>query len=192
MWLIPAGGLRGIGLKEVKRLTSMSTAIEGLGQEKLHFRVLTSPVQDDQIAWYYAISFVARLVAYVSTLGLLVIFIFLILKYFGDFGSETTTFEEEVRETETNPLLPSKRVPFTYGACEEDLESGEGNGGSSQDLYDGKICVICFDEPRNCFFVPCGHCATCYVCAQRIAKGDNSVCPVCRRFIRKVRKFIVQ
>ncbi|RVW57497.1 hypothetical protein CK203_078880 [Vitis vinifera] len=123
---------------------------------------------------------------------LLVIFIFLILKYFGDFGSETTTFEEEVRETETNPLLPSKRVPFTYGACEEDLESGEGNGGSSQDLYDGKICVICFDEPRNCFFVPCGHCATCYVCAQRIAKGDNSVCPVCRRFIRKVRKFIVQ
>uniref|UniRef100_F6HSW3 Uncharacterized protein n=1 Tax=Vitis vinifera TaxID=29760 RepID=F6HSW3_VITVI len=68
MWLIPAGGLRGIGLKEVKRLTSMSTAIEGLGQEKLHFRVLTSPVQDDQIAWYYAISFVARLVAYVSTL----------------------------------------------------------------------------------------------------------------------------
>lgn len=86
-------------------LANVSTAIEGLGQEKLH-SVLTTPVrvsqqqqvhphapmqivnsintnwrmifvplvsfeQDDQDAWYFAISFVARLVAYVSTIGML-------------------------------------------------------------------------------------------------------------------------
>ena len=91
------------------------------------------------------------------------IFVFLILKYFGEFGNESTSEVEEERETETHPLLvPSKGAPFTYGTCEEDLESG-----NAEDLYDGKICVICFDGPRNSFFVPCGHCATCYVCAQR-------------------------
>ncbi|KAJ6675895.1 hypothetical protein OIU85_011988 [Salix viminalis] len=57
---------------------------------------------------------------------------------------------------------------------------------SSEDLYDAKLCVICYDDQRNCFFVPCGHCATCYDCAQRIMEEDNKMCPICRRLIHKM------
>ncbi|KAJ6916377.1 hypothetical protein NC652_018933 [Populus alba x Populus x berolinensis] len=132
------------------------------------------------LGWYPAISLLARLVAYVSIL---------------EEGNEV-----EIRAAETDQLLPRKALSllFSYGTCNKDLESGNcstggggGGGGknsSSEELYDGKICVICYDEERNCFYVPCGHCATCYVCAQRIFNSENKVCPVCRRFIGKIRK----
>jgi hypothetical protein len=29
------------------------------------------------------------------------------------------------------------------------------------------MCIICFDQRRNCFFDPCGHCATCYSCSMK-------------------------
>ncbi|EEF37446.1 conserved hypothetical protein [Ricinus communis] len=86
-------------------------------------------------------------------------------------------------------------MEFSYGTCSntDSEESGYCSSSTSSsnfstELYDGKVCVICYDEERNCFFVPCGHCATCYVCARRIFDGENKVCPVCRRFIGKVRK----
>ncbi|KAJ6366796.1 hypothetical protein OIU77_003221 [Salix suchowensis] len=115
--------------------------------------------------------------------------------------SEDEGNEVEVRATETDQLWPRKALSllFSYGTCNKDLESGDcgGGGGSSsssdknscsEELYDRTVCVICYDEERNCFYVPCGHCATCYVCAQRIFNSENKVCPVCRRFIGKIRK----
>ncbi|XP_044511884.1 E3 ubiquitin-protein ligase APD2-like [Mangifera indica] len=156
---------------------------------------ITTKNEDDLVQWGFALSLFARLVAYVAILALLVIILFLILKCLADFDNYQTT-EEEATASETNPLLQSaKTVPFTYGACERDLESGNcsscsssSSSNSSEELYDGKICVICYDEERNCFLVPCGHCATCYDCAQRIFKGENRTCPVCRRLIGKVRR----
>ncbi|OMP01874.1 Zinc finger, RING-type [Corchorus olitorius] len=85
-------------------------------------------------------------------------------------------------------VLEKARV-LTDGTCEEEGEDIEtGSCSSSEELYDGRMCVICYDEQRNCFLVPCGHCATCYDCAQRIYEGENKVCPVCRRVIGKVRR----
>lgn len=95
----------------------------------------------------------------------------LLFKYIG--GCENERVEEaeaaETTESETDPLVSTKEVPCLYGAMEEEEEedSEMGLNRGSNDLYDGKICVICYDERRNCFFVPCGHCATCYACAQR-------------------------
>ncbi|XP_016741409.1 E3 ubiquitin-protein ligase APD1 isoform X2 [Gossypium hirsutum] len=93
--------------------------------------------------------------------------------------------------TETDPILPEKSVRLTYGTTAEDdnddAETGSSSS-SSEDLYDAKLCVICYDDQRNCFFVPCGHCATCYDCAQRIMEEENKVCPICRRLIHKVRR----
>ncbi|KAL8141090.1 hypothetical protein V2J09_007111 [Rumex salicifolius] len=106
------------------------------------------------------------------------------------FGTSTTHevfVPRRVEQSESDPLMPEKPVGFTYGTGDEDQETGSSNG-SSNELYDGKICVICYDEERNCFFVPCGHCATCYDCAQRIIEGESRVCPICRRLIHKVRK----
>lgn len=107
----------------------------------------------------------------------------MVMKYLEELDEERSTGVEGAA-AETSRLWPGKTVRFTYGTCEQDLESGvctgtsfsssSGSGESSstsspEDLYDKKLCVICYDEQRNCFFVPCGHCATCYVCAQRYA-----------------------
>lgn len=102
--------------------------------------------------------------------------IFLIMKYLTDIDNQETA-DQDITVTETNPLQPQKATttPFTYGTCDDkDLESGNcstsissNSSRFSEELYDGKVCVICYDEERNCFFVPCGHCATCYVCAKR-------------------------
>lgn len=167
--------------------------MDGLTQlNSTQFPTLTEPnenLQGDLIDWMFALSFVARLVVYVLILALLVVIFSLILKYFGECDCERTPTPEEGAENETNPLWPEKAKPFTYGTCDEDdLESGECTASSSQVLYDEKICVICYEYQRNCFFVPCGHCATCYACAQRILEGESKTCPVCRRLIRKVRK----
>ncbi|KAJ8437936.1 hypothetical protein Cgig2_031452 [Carnegiea gigantea] len=50
-----------------------------------------------------------------------------------------------------------------------------------------RLCVVCFDGPRDCFFLPCGHCATCFPCGSRIAE-EAATCPICRRKMKKVRK----
>lgn len=105
--------------------------------------------------------------------GFIVVMIFLILKYLGACDAESSTVVEDTRQeiNETYPIVPRKTVPQTYGTNEEDDDSGASSS-SSEELYDEKLCVICYDEQRNCFFVPCGHCATCYDCAQRYILKD--------------------
>ncbi|KAH7846499.1 hypothetical protein Vadar_014689 [Vaccinium darrowii] len=153
---------------------------------------VTTPNNGNLGEWYIELSFVARIITYMAILGFVIIMVFLVLKYLGACDSDRTREEETHahRVTEADPLIPVKPFRLPYGTGdEEDLESGSSS--SSEDLYDGKICVICYEEPRNCFFVPCGHCATCYSCAQRIMDGDTKVCPICRRLIHKVRKLLI-
>lgn len=69
--------------------------------------------------------------------------------------------------TETEPLTRVLPNPMTYGTNKTHEEDSDACSSSSEELYDEKLCIICYDEQRNCFFVPCGHCATCYDCAQR-------------------------
>ena len=40
-------------------------------------------------------------------------------------------------------------------------KEGENNGNPRG------LCVICCDSPRDCFFLPCGHCAACFACGTR-------------------------
>lgn len=100
------------------------------------------------------------------------IVIFLILKCLGggDGDNDNVVAAQEV--TETEPLVGAQTNIMTYGTNKfhekEDLESeSDALSSSSEELYNEKLCIICYDEQRNCFFVPCGHCATCYDCAQR-------------------------
>lgn len=30
-----------------------------------------------------------------------------------------------------------------------------------------RLCAICYDAPRDCFFLPCGHCVACFDCSTR-------------------------
>lgn len=92
--------------------------------------------------------------------GILIIIVLLIIKYLGDSRNNAAS------EIESLVPEPEKIIGLPYGT-DEDNNYKTGSSNSSDDVYDGKICVICYDVLRNCFFVPCGHCATCHDCAIR-------------------------
>lgn len=135
-------------------------------------------------------------------LALFMVIIILALKYLGVFDVEETANNTEAQEIQyTNINVASETTPIlrdynqwrsTYGTSKADNDDDDtdssSSDSSSEDLYDAKLCVICYDDQRNCFFVPCGHCATCYNCAQRIMSEDSKMCPICRRLIHKVRR----
>lgn len=56
------------------------------------------------------------------------------------------------------------------GDLEEFLTAGSLEGKSVRDGESNntrRLCAICFDAPRDCFFLPCGHCVACFECATR-------------------------
>ncbi|XVF36367.1 hypothetical protein REPUB_Repub19eG0052700 [Reevesia pubescens] len=183
---------------DVAKANNMCSTLNGSCRLKILFPntqyVIVSTLDNGDFAgWYIELSFVARVVTYIAILGFFIIVILLVLKYLGACDSETTVVDVAAREiswrTETEPILPEKPVRLTYGTtAEADDDAETGSSSSSEDLYDAKLCVICYDDQRNCFFVPCGHCATCYDCAQRIMEEDNKVCPICRRLIHKIKR----
>ncbi|XP_004499030.1 E3 ubiquitin-protein ligase APD2 isoform X2 [Cicer arietinum] len=164
----------------------------GLFFPTTYYVILSTPKNgddDDDGGMFVDIAFMARVFAYIILLGVFMIIIFVILKCLeaGNGDNENVVATQEV--TETEPLTRVQSNPMTYGTINKfHMEESDGSSSSSEELYDEKLCVICYDEQRNCFFVPCGHCATCYDCAQRIVVGESKVCPVCRRLIHKVRK----
>lgn len=49
----------------------------------------------------------------------------------------------------------------TSGLEGKSIRDGE-NGNNTR-----RLCAICFDAPRDCFFLPCGHCVACFECGTR-------------------------
>ncbi|KAG8384311.1 hypothetical protein BUALT_Bualt04G0105100 [Buddleja alternifolia] len=138
------------------------------------------------------LEYAMRLAIYAALTAIFLMVIALVVKLLWNCdgeGDEAEASGAGERTTENSRLLLLKdEVVFSvYGTNAKDLESGSSSS-SEDDLYDGKICVICYDDQRNCFFFPCGHCVTCHTCAHRIMKDENKTCPICRRYIDKVKK----
>lgn len=58
----------------------------------------------------------------------------------------------------------------SMGSCNDsfanddaDLEEFMGNDGEASNRS-RRLCAICFNAPRDCFFLPCGHSVSCYEC----------------------------
>ncbi|CAA0841011.1 RING/U-box superfamily protein [Striga hermonthica] len=150
----------------------------------------------------FSLDFTTDFVLY-AIIAVLVMVIALIMKLMRNINRDNiraTDGQNVPLSTESSRLLlSSSSEERTFSSCssygtinnsdEEDLlESGKlrNCSSSSEDLYDVKICVICYDHRRNCFFVPCGHCISCIPCAKRIIRGEIKSCPICRTFINKV------
>ncbi|KAI3451962.1 hypothetical protein Pfo_008627 [Paulownia fortunei] len=136
------------------------------------------------------IEFAMRFAFYAALTAIFLMIIALIVKLMWNCDGDEASGEAARATESTRLLLPKEEVVVsTYGTSGKDLESGSSS--SSEDLYDGKICVICYDDQRNCFFIPCGHCVTCHTCAHRIINEESKSCPICRGIIDKVRKLHV-
>lgn len=113
---------------------------------------------------------------------MLMLFAFYFLRKFHCTRNETGGHYEE-RRSEREPLISHKDDDLSsWGSSydsasngEEDLEDhlpvgsleGKSLGDGEYSNNTQRLCAICFDAPRDCFFLPCGHCVACFACGTR-------------------------
>ncbi|KAK6779728.1 hypothetical protein RDI58_021912 [Solanum bulbocastanum] len=171
--------------------------------------LLTSPPQRPGVAtgmWSVKLSYGPRWITYLLGVGGASFLIWLVFRYLNNMQS---THQEGIRdpvgpmESQQTPLLSHKDDDIasrgsSYDGLSQDDEYNEDvldlTTPQGRQVKDGdynsnirRLCAICFDAPRNCFFLPCGHHASCFECGTRIAEVAGT-CPICRRPIKKVRK----
>ncbi|KAK6943501.1 protein of unknown function DUF4792 [Dillenia turbinata] len=185
--------------------------IEGTCNLKLFFpsgnvAVLTSPGPEMGVpsnGWYVRLSYGPRWITYIVGIGGMTLLMMLAFNFLSKLQCSRTDGGFHVREpiAERTPLLTNKDDDLlSWGSSydsvsndEEDLEESLAAGSSEVKMVkDGdnnprRLCAICFDAPRDCFFLPCGHCAACFTCGTRIVELDGN-CPICRRKMKKVRR----
>ncbi|XP_042514818.1 E3 ubiquitin-protein ligase APD2-like isoform X2 [Macadamia integrifolia] len=189
------------------------SVFRGLCSLKLFFlgttvAVLSSPSPGqgiDDENWYIKLSYGPRWITYIAGSGGMTVLILLAYKIFNKFQSTTgdrREFEAGDPGSERAPLLSQKDDDLSsWGSSydsashdEEDLEQRlAASSLDTKSLKDGEnnnprcLCAICSDAPRDCFFLPCGHCGACFTCGTRIAE-EAGTCPLCDRKMKKVRK----
>ncbi|KAH9701708.1 E3 ubiquitin-protein ligase APD2 [Citrus sinensis] len=171
--------------------------------------ILTSPgpTKDTSSAkWYVKLSYGPRWITYFAGLGVMTILMLLAFRYCNmcrTTSGDGTGFQATERGSQRAPLLSHKDDDLSsWGSSydsvshdEQDLEDRlPVNSLEGTSLNEGEINrnhrhlrVICCDAPRDCFFLPCGHCAACFACGTRIAE-EGGTCSICRKKIKKVRK----
>ncbi|PSS23822.1 E3 ubiquitin-protein like [Actinidia chinensis var. chinensis] len=171
--------------------------------------VLTSPGPEQDSSndmWYVKLSYGPRWITYLLGIGIMSVLMLLAFHFLNNFQcsrEEGTRYQLGETRSERAPLLSQKDDDLSsWGSSydsvsqdEEDLEDGMPvTSLEGKPLKDGeynnnirRLCAICFDAPRDCFFLPCGHCVACFACGTRIAELAGT-CPICRRNMKKVRR----
>ncbi|GER54425.1 RING/U-box superfamily protein [Striga asiatica] len=160
--------------------------------------VLTSPGRSPGIVsgdWNVKLSYGPRWITYlVGTAG--ITFLLLLVNYFLNHfrRTEQDTSRDQLGEERNSLLLHKDEDAPSWGSSyasvsddEERKEDMSQGAKAAKDDENKQICAICFDAPKDSFFIPCGHCAACYGCSTRVVESSG-VCPICRRPIKRVRK----
>ncbi|XP_010509207.1 PREDICTED: uncharacterized protein LOC104785650 [Camelina sativa] len=143
--------------------------------------VVTSPGLSQGVSiedeWNISISYEHRWVAYIIATGLVFCFILVATQCCGGEGDPTDD------DSPRKPLLADKdgNAPFTND--DASLDGNDEEAGKESRC----VCTICYDAPRDCFFLPCGHCVSCFRCGTKIKKAAGR-CPICRRRMMKVKR----
>ncbi|KZV33123.1 hypothetical protein F511_03389 [Dorcoceras hygrometricum] len=151
--------------------------------------LLTSPGQVSGMShgeWSVKIVYGPRWSVYLVGIGVVASIVLLInhiLKSFQSTNQQNRIGPAGLTGSERTPLLVQKDDNFSsegssYASDSDDEEYlGQVQDGDTQngkpvrdDEYNSdvrRLCAICFDAPRDCFFIPCGHCMACFGCATR-------------------------
>ncbi|XP_010517109.1 PREDICTED: uncharacterized protein LOC104792618 [Camelina sativa] len=140
--------------------------------------VVTSPGLSQGVSiedeWYISISYQHRWVTYIIATGLVFCFILVATQCCGGEGDPTDY------DSPRTPLLADKDDD---GSLSTNLEGNDEEAGKESRC----VCIICYDAPRDCFFLPCGHCVSCFQCGTKIKKAGGR-CPICRKRMMKVKR----
>ncbi|XVF76823.1 hypothetical protein PTKIN_Ptkin13bG0297800 [Pterospermum kingtungense] len=169
--------------------------------------VLTSPGPEQSSAaddWYVRLSYGPRWITYIVGIGGMTAIMLVAFNFLNKFQftreDELSVRFGEIASVRTPLLLRKEDDIASWGSSydsvssdEADLEDFLAASVEGTSIKEGensnntrRLCAICFDAPRDCFFLPCGHSVACYACGTRIAEAAGT-CPICRRKIRKVR-----
>ncbi|XP_051130624.1 E3 ubiquitin-protein ligase APD2 isoform X2 [Andrographis paniculata] len=166
--------------------------------------VLTSPrllPGTSKVNWRVKLSYGARWMTYVLGTGAMISLLVLINYFLNHFQRtrrhRTRDNQSGESRAERNPLISnesdkhSSRSSSFDSASEgegflEDAKPGADKPGRDEE-DSRRLCAICFEDPKDCFFLPCGHCVSCHGCATKVLEASGS-CPICRRRIKKFRK----
>ncbi|AEC09506.1 RING/U-box superfamily protein [Arabidopsis thaliana] len=160
--------------------------------------VVTSPAASQGVSiedeWYIRFSYQPREIAYVIGTGVVICFMLVAIQFCNRFqcsGGEGHLTEDD--SARTRLLADKDDDGSSMGSCDDsyanddaDLEEFMGNDGEASNRS-RRLCAICFDVPRDCFFLPCGHSVSCYECGTTMQEADGS-CPICRRKMKKVKR----
>ncbi|XP_058739747.1 E3 ubiquitin-protein ligase APD2-like [Vicia villosa] len=171
--------------------------------------VLVSPAPQQNTSsdeWYVKLTYGPRWLTYTFGIGVLTVIMFWAFNFLNKLqgaNDDRVGSRSEGTGPDRAPLLSRKDDDLSsWGSSydslpqdDEDLNFLTGGSADGKFLADGetsnnntrRLCAICFDAPRDCFFLPCGHCVACFACGTRIAEAAGT-CPVCRRNMKKVRK----
>ncbi|CAL5192308.1 unnamed protein product [Lathyrus oleraceus] len=170
--------------------------------------VLVSPAPQQNTSndeWYVKLTYGPRWLTYIFGIGVLTLIMFWVFNFLNKLqcaNDDRVGSRSEGTGPDRAPLLSRKDDDLSsWGSSydsipqdDEDLNFLTGGSTDGKFLADGetsnntrRLCAICFDAPRDCFFLPCGHCVACFACGTRIAEAAG-ICPVCRRNMKKVRK----
>ncbi|KAF8085309.1 hypothetical protein N665_0672s0025 [Sinapis alba] len=160
--------------------------------------VLTSPahrqgVLAEEQEWFIKVSYQGRWTSYAIVTGLFVCFVLVAIQLYT--RSQHAGEDRYVMDDDSSiSLLVNKdddvssicSWPESFAAYDADRE--DFNDNESEASYTTRACcAICFDAQRDCFFLPCGHCVTCYLCGTKISEAVAN-CPICRKKIKKVKQ----
>ncbi|KAI9195384.1 hypothetical protein LWI28_014372 [Acer negundo] len=158
------------------------------GPTELNTSIFQSAFNDN---WNVRISYEPRWIAYCAGSGVMTVLLLLSFRLCKA-SSQTTTLTDAFRIRAGD--MGSARNPLLVHQDDDDLwceaSSSDSPSPDEEDLEGSsnkRICVICYDAPRDCFFLPCGHAASCYACATRI-KEEHGLCPMCRKATKKVQR----
>ncbi|XP_021906322.1 uncharacterized protein LOC110820982 isoform X2 [Carica papaya] len=166
----------------------------------------SAPEKNMSSEWYIRLSYEPRWTTYIIGIGgltILMLVAFHLIKQFRSNHEDEAAAQHGEMGPERAPLLSNKdddsaSQGSSYDCASNDdndldnhLVAGSIDGKLVQDCENSNntrpLCAICFDAPRDCFFLPCGHCVACFKCGTRIAEAAGT-CPICRRKMKKVRK----
>ncbi|CAN8317046.1 unnamed protein product [Cochlearia groenlandica] len=145
--------------------------------------------------WYIRFTYEPRWVSYIISTGFVTCFMLGAIQFWKRLqchgGEETSQTENDAARTR---LVPNKDEDGSsigssnesFAADDADMEEFVCNEGEASNST-RRLCAICFDAPRDCFFLPCGHCVSCYQCGTKISEAAGS-CPICRRIMKKVKR----
>ncbi|XP_010685554.1 E3 ubiquitin-protein ligase APD2 isoform X2 [Beta vulgaris subsp. vulgaris] len=170
--------------------------------------VLTSPgppevkIDDD---WFIQVSFEPQWVTYCGIVAAMIFVLYRCYNQLQPNSGDEVGNQVNATIAGREPLLSNKNNDHSSWDSSYDSIPSDGDQGLQEKILEGslegevsregeihspdtcRLCAICLDSPRDCFFLPCGHSAACFSCGSRIAE-EAGTCPICRRKMKKVRK----